>query len=239
MSLQSTEVDNCSQISKAMLLSSFGSSACSQTTFPSIIRPILYLWMMISKMKLYLAEFNCSIIFSLKRLIVSKKINDFLREIVRGKILLWWLNVNPSSFMYGCCRPNKFPRLRSCFCLRSGCNHSWACWYIFLFLWICKIFCVVFDIIVHIFDCSIRNSDPRILNYLDSRTQFEFQFRIWSAENWSWLPILVQFSYFLGSTLLVEKLGRLVEGCIRDKLLYAEIHQYPWSRSIVQLLQHS
>ena len=47
-----------------------------------------------------------------------------------------------------------------CFCLRPGCNHTWACWYIFFFLWICKIICIVFNRIVHIFDRSVRNSDP-------------------------------------------------------------------------------
>ena len=36
--------------------------------------------------KIDLAKLNCSIFFSLYCLIVSKKINDFLREIVRGKI---------------------------------------------------------------------------------------------------------------------------------------------------------
>ena len=34
----------------------------------------------------------------------------------------------------------------------------------------------------------------------------------------------VQFSCFLGSTLLVEKICRLEEECIRDMLSYAEIH---------------
>ena len=43
MSLKSTEVENYSQIIKAILISSFGSSSCSQTSFPSNIRPILYL----------------------------------------------------------------------------------------------------------------------------------------------------------------------------------------------------
>ena len=68
MSLKSTEVENCSQIIRAILISSFGSSSCSQTSFPSIIRPILYLWMMISKMKFYLAEFNRSIFLNWTRI---------------------------------------------------------------------------------------------------------------------------------------------------------------------------
>ena len=56
---------------------------------------------------------------------MSKKINDFLREIVRIKILFWWLNVDPSSFVqYGCFRPNKFSRLRFGLCFWPGSNSS-------------------------------------------------------------------------------------------------------------------
>ena len=39
MSLKSTEVENWSQIIRAILISSFGSSSCSQPSCPSIIRP--------------------------------------------------------------------------------------------------------------------------------------------------------------------------------------------------------
>ena len=42
MSLKSTEVDNCSKMIRTILISSFESS-CNQTSFPSIIRPILHL----------------------------------------------------------------------------------------------------------------------------------------------------------------------------------------------------
>ena len=37
MSLKSTEVDDCSQNVRAILISSFGSSSCSQTNFPSCL----------------------------------------------------------------------------------------------------------------------------------------------------------------------------------------------------------
>ena len=47
MSLKRSEIENCSRINTTILISSFESSFCSQITFPSIIRPILYLWMMI------------------------------------------------------------------------------------------------------------------------------------------------------------------------------------------------
>ena len=59
------------------------------------------------------------------------------------------------------------------------------------------------------FDRSIWKFWPKNENCLFSRTQFEFQFHFWSAENWSWLPIQVQFSYFLEFILLVEKLDHL------------------------------
>ena len=91
-------------------------------------------------------------------------------------------------------------------------------WYILLFLWICKIFRDDFNRIGHISDCSVGNSDPRMRIVLVHGLNSNFNPN-WSAENWSWLPIQVQFSYFLGSTLLVESSVVLVEGCIRDKPL--------------------
>ena len=161
MSLKSTEVKNSSRIIRAILISSFGSSACSQTSYPSIIGPNLYLWMMISKI-----EFSCKIQL-LHRLpsvtFVSKKIDHFLRNVVRGKILFWWFNVNPSSFMYwyGCCCTNVCPRLWFCFWRWPLCKHLDAC--------LCTRsscgsagICVVLIWIGHIFNRSIRNSDPRM-----------------------------------------------------------------------------
>ena len=138
MSLKSTEVENCSQIIRAILISSFRSSSCSQTSFPSIIRPILYLWMMISKMKFNSPELNCSIFFPLYCLIVSKKTDHFLREIVRSESWFWWLNINPSSFVhrYDSWCINRFSLLWFCFCLWSGCNNLDTCLWHLIFLWI-------------------------------------------------------------------------------------------------------
>ena len=93
MSLKSAEMNDWSQGIRAILKSSFGSSACNQTNFPTIIGPILYLKMMVSKMEFCLAELNCSIFFSMQLLIVLKKIDHFLREIVRLEISLWWFNI--------------------------------------------------------------------------------------------------------------------------------------------------
>ena len=57
MSLKSTEVENCSRIIKAILISPFRTSSCCQTRFPTLIRPMLCLWGLISKMKFILQ--NC------------------------------------------------------------------------------------------------------------------------------------------------------------------------------------
>ena len=105
-------------------------------------------------------------------MIVSKKIDHFLRKIVRGKILFSWLNVNPSSFVYwyGCCCTNEYSRSWFCFCLRPGCNHLWYS----LFLWIRRNFCVVLNRIDHIFDRSIGNSDPRLRIVLIHRPNSNF-----------------------------------------------------------------
>ena len=61
-----------------------------------------------------------------------------------------------------CCCPNEYSRLRCCFCLWPGCNHTWACLWNLLFLWICRNFCVILNWIDHVFDRSIGNSDPRM-----------------------------------------------------------------------------
>ena len=83
VSLKSSEVNNCSWKIRALLISYFWSSSCCQTCFPTIIRPILVFWKLVPKIKLDSPELNCSVIFSLYFLTVSKKIDDFLRDLVR------------------------------------------------------------------------------------------------------------------------------------------------------------
>ena len=55
---------------------------------------MLFLWRMISKIKLNSVELNCSIFFSLYCLIVSKKTDHFLREIGRSESLFWWMSLH-------------------------------------------------------------------------------------------------------------------------------------------------
>ena len=137
---------------------------------------MLYLWRTISKIEFNSVEFNCSIFFSLYCLIVSKKTDHFLREIVRSESLFWWLNVNPSSFVhrYGSCCINKFSLLWFCFCLWSGCNNLDTCLWHLIFLWICRNLCIVLIWIDHVFDRSIRYSDPRLRIVLTHRPDSNF-----------------------------------------------------------------
>ena len=221
MSLKSTEVENPSRIVRAILISSFRTSSCSQTSFPSIIRPILYMWMMISKMTFYLVAFNCSIFFSLQRLIVSKKIDNFFERSYEARFCSEGSMSIPSSSMYwyGYCWPKEYSRLRFCFCLWPDCNHTCACSWNFLFWWICRNFCVVLNRIDHIFDCSIGKSDLRmrivlihgpnsnfnsIFEVLKSGSDFQYKSNSHVSLNPSFLPV---------------KLDHLEAKCIRDKPL--------------------
>ena len=175
VSLKSTEVENSSRIIRAILISPFRTSSCCQTSFPTI-RPMLYLWWMISKMKFNSPELNCSIFFPLYCLIVSKKTDHFLRDIVRSESWFWWLIVNPFSFVdrYDSWRINRFPLLWLCFCLWSGCNDLDTCLWRLIFMWICRNFCIVVIWIDHVFVRSIRYSDPRLRIVLTHRPDSNF-----------------------------------------------------------------
>ena len=131
---------------------------------------------------------------------MSKKIDDFLRDVVRG------FEGSISIHLLSCIGmvavvPTSTLGWGFAFSFDLAATTLVLVYEILLFLWICRNFCVVFSRIDHIFDRSKGNSDPRLKNCLDSQKNFEFQFHIWSAENWSWLPIQVQFSCSLESVL--------------------------------------
>ena len=111
----------------AMLLSLFCSSSCCHACFPTIIRPMSSSWKLILKKILDSPELNCSVVFSLYCLIVLKKIDDFLRDLVRRERRFLWLNVNPLSFIHwnGTRHNNRFSLLWFCFRFWSGCNTPW------------------------------------------------------------------------------------------------------------------
>ena len=99
MTLKSSKVNNCSWSISAVLIYSFYSNCC-QTYFSTIVWPMLYLWKLISKIILDLPELNCSVVYSLYRLTVSKKIDCFLRILVRRERRISWFNINRLSFTH-------------------------------------------------------------------------------------------------------------------------------------------
>ena len=72
MSLKSSEINNYSRNISAILISPFCSSSCSQACFPTIVRPIKYLWKLTLKIILNTPELNCSVFFSLYCLSVEE-----------------------------------------------------------------------------------------------------------------------------------------------------------------------
>ena len=100
MSLKSSEINNCSWNISAVLISPFCSSSCWQACFPTIVRPVSCLWKLTLKIILNSPELNCSVFFSLYYLRVSKKMDYFLRNLVRRERRISWFNINPLSFIH-------------------------------------------------------------------------------------------------------------------------------------------
>ena len=99
MFLQRSEINICSLNISAVLISPFCSSSCCQACFPSIVRPTRNLRKLTLEKILDPPELNCSVIFSLYCLKVSKKVDHFLRNLVRRERRFSWFNFNPLSFI--------------------------------------------------------------------------------------------------------------------------------------------
>ena len=135
---------------------------------------MLYFWKLISKMKFNSPELNCSIFFPLYRLIVSKKTDYSLRDFVRIERLFRWINVNPFSFMhrYGSWCVNRFslfwlPCDLPAITLTLVCDVCATCGSagISVLLW---------SRVDHVFDCSIRYSDPGLRMVIIQRQDSDF-----------------------------------------------------------------
>ena len=122
---RNSQINICSWNISAIMISPFCSSSCWQACFPTIIRPINYLWKLILKKILDPPELNCSVVFSLYCLRMPKKINHFLRNLVRRERRFSWFNINPLSLIHrnDAWYINKFSYLWFCFCLWSGCKN--------------------------------------------------------------------------------------------------------------------
>ena len=113
------------------------------------------------------------------------------------EILLRWCKYQPKFFQQMECRCARiFPRLGFRFCLWSGCNHFWTCWFCFLLVWTCKTSSVILDAIVHITNGSVRNSDPKLRIIIFHGFDSNFDSEFWIADNSSWPPKWVQFLVF-------------------------------------------
>ena len=217
----STEIKNCSRIIRAILISPFWTCSCCQTRFPTLIKPMLYLWKLISKMKFNSPEFNCSIFSRCNIWLCRRKLIAFFDTSYAARV---GSDSAMSIHFLSCigltlCVSTSSLFLWFCFCLWSGCNNLDTCLWRLLFMWICRNFCIVVIWIDHVFVRSKKYSDPRLRIILTLRQDSNFNIMFAVLKNWLWLLIQAQFSCFLEPILLVVKLDRLGVMCIRDKPL--------------------
>ena len=154
MSLKSSEMYVCSWSISAILESSFHSSSCCRTCFPSSVRPMNRLW-----------ELNLWIFFDSPEWIVPVSSRCTVWECRRRWIT--FIDTSWSAFFHRNDTRwiiHKFSSLWFCFCLRSACKIFHSQLYRLFFKLIFRNFCVVVLRIHHKFVCvwSMRNSDPRV-----------------------------------------------------------------------------
>ena len=109
-------------------------------------------------------ELNCSVVFSLYCLRVSKKTDYFLRDLVRRERGFSWFN-DQSTFFHSsewCSVIQQFLSFVVCFCLGSGCHNSHTRLWRLFFRVDLQNFRVVVIWINHLFIWSMRNSGPRL-----------------------------------------------------------------------------
>ena len=123
MSLKSSEINNYSRNVSAVLVSLIRSSCC-QARFSTIVRPrSIFFWELILKMFFCSPELNCSIIFSLFFLRMSKKMDYFLRNLVcRENFLFQYQSSSFHSSEWCSLNNNRSLLKRFCFCLCSACK---------------------------------------------------------------------------------------------------------------------
>ena len=126
MSLKSLEIKkNYSWVITAILKSHFCSFSCCQACFPTLIRQIRSLWNLNLEVFFNSPEMNCSILFSMYLLRMTKKMNYFPRNFVRRVRMFPWVNINPIPVVHrngSRWRVNKFLFLWFRFCLWSACK---------------------------------------------------------------------------------------------------------------------
>ena len=172
---------------------------------------------------------------------VSKKIDDFLRDLVRRERGFCWFIINPLSFIHWNSVRwfNSFSLLWFCFRYRSGWQRTFA------------IDCdacysgrssgisvsVLFESITFLFDpWEILTQDWVLSSLRDPDSNFNSIFTVQITGRG--LPIQVQFSSFPGSILLVVMIHRFLEECIHDKPLHKIVSPLVLSHEILSNLNN-
>ena len=172
----------------AVLISLFCPSSCCQACLPTIVRPILCLWKFTLKMFFNSPELNRSVIFSLYFLRMSKKMDYFLRNLVRREREIPWFNNNPLPLFHRNDARwiiNRFSSLRLCFLPLIGMQNPSP-----------SVATLVLqaDLQELLFRCCSIQSQiylihekfwARIECCLHSKTRFWFQFHVCRTDKWS------------------------------------------------------
>ena len=176
MTLESSEVQNCSWRIRTKLKSFLASSSSCHAAPPLYIRPMMSEYKMILKMIFYSPENNRSIIFSGKTS-MTKKMNQFLWHWKIGTRIILWFNICPSSF------PNRYSSwgwagrktsLWFCFGLWSACKSKYIRFQrkVFELHFWSFLLVVVLLLVVQVRDQltqAMRNSDTRVRMVLVQR----------------------------------------------------------------------
>ena len=220
MSLKSSETDNCSQIIRAILYLRLDPPPAAKQAFHRssdqfcICEWWFRRWNVVLQNSIAPSSSRCNVSLCRRRLMTFFERSYEARSCFDGSMSIHLLSRNGivvapvDSLGWGFA----FALDLAATTLELVCTLSSSCW-------ICKIFCVVFNRIVHIFDRSVRNSDPgmRIVLIHGLNSNFNSIFEVPKTGR--------DFQYKSNSHIsldppfLVEKLGRLEVECIRDKPL--------------------
>ena len=103
MSLKSSEINNCSWNISTVLISSFWTSSCWQICFPTIIRPIIFLWKLILKIILYFSRIK---LLRFLLVVLSETVEkDGFRS---SKLRTQWENVSLVQYQSNSCSSKWF-----------------------------------------------------------------------------------------------------------------------------------
>ena len=179
MSLKSSEINNYSWNISAVLISPFSSSSCCQACFPTIVRPIKYLWKLTLKIFLFFSRIE---LLRLLLVVLFESVEEdgllsSKSRTQKRERRISWFNIIPLSFIQRNDARwiiNRLTSLWFCFCLWSGCNNLHLQLWRLFFRQIFRTFCVIVVWMNHKFIWSMRNSDPGLSVVFTQRPNSDF-----------------------------------------------------------------